>query len=93
MHKMKRGTLKSGRSGNSTLYLARRLDDPNTHLRAICEMLGTTGLPQHVLPHQHGECGRLSALSRNGVARFPLARALGWAARSPSNPCHERAHA
>jgi DNA-binding transcriptional LysR family regulator len=33
-------------SAYSALYLARRQDDPNTHLRAICEMLATTGLPQ-----------------------------------------------
>jgi DNA-binding transcriptional LysR family regulator len=33
-------------SAYSTLYLARRQDDPNTHLRAICDMLATTGLPQ-----------------------------------------------
>jgi DNA-binding transcriptional LysR family regulator len=33
-------------SAYSTLYLARRQGDSNTHLRAICEMLATTGLPQ-----------------------------------------------
>ena len=33
-------------SAYSTLYLARRQGDPNTHLRAICEMLAITGLPQ-----------------------------------------------
>jgi DNA-binding transcriptional LysR family regulator len=33
-------------SAYSTLYLARRQDDPNTHLRAICEMLATTGVPK-----------------------------------------------
>ena len=33
-------------SAYSALYLARRQDDPNTHLRAIREMLATTGLPQ-----------------------------------------------
>jgi len=32
-------------SAYSALYLARRQDDPNTHLRAIREMLATTGLP------------------------------------------------
>jgi DNA-binding transcriptional LysR family regulator len=32
-------------SAYSALYLARRQDDPNTHLRRICEML-TSGLPQ-----------------------------------------------
>ena len=29
----------------SAVYLARRQDDPNTHLRALREMLATTGLP------------------------------------------------
>lgn len=33
-------------SAYSALYLARRQDDPNTHLRAIREMLATTGSPQ-----------------------------------------------
>jgi DNA-binding transcriptional LysR family regulator len=33
-------------SAYSALYLACRQDDPNTHLRAICEMLSTKGLPQ-----------------------------------------------
>src|SRR5579859_1256926 len=32
-------------SAHSTLYLAHRQDDPNTHLRAICEMLTTSRLP------------------------------------------------
>ena len=31
-------------SAYSALYLARRQEDPNTHLRAICEMLSTTRL-------------------------------------------------
>jgi DNA-binding transcriptional LysR family regulator len=33
-------------SAYSALYLARRQDDPNTHLRAIRELLATTGVPQ-----------------------------------------------
>jgi DNA-binding transcriptional LysR family regulator len=33
-------------SAYSALYLARRQDDPNTHLRAIRDMLAATGLPQ-----------------------------------------------
>ena len=33
-------------SAYSALYLARRQDDPNAHLRAICEMLAITGVPK-----------------------------------------------
>jgi hypothetical protein len=33
-------------SAYSGLYLARRRDDPNTHLRAIYEMLAMTGVPK-----------------------------------------------
>jgi DNA-binding transcriptional LysR family regulator len=46
-------------SAYSTLYLARRQDDPNTHLRAFREMLVMTGLPQRrqrkrAAPHSRG---------------------------------------
>jgi DNA-binding transcriptional LysR family regulator len=32
-------------TAHSTLYVARRRDDPNTHLRAICDLLSAAGTP------------------------------------------------